>query len=513
MGNRASGVLLHVSALPSRYGIGGMGRSAYDLVDLIARTKQTYWQILPLNPTDPANGNSPYFSSSAFAGNPFLIDPEKVYNDGLVGEEDLENAEIPAKGYVDYDAVAVHKFALLDKAFLNFKKKGDFEAFQLFCDQNSSWLDDYALYTAIKEENHGKPWFAWKLKIKDREETALRELSKKLAVSVKKEKFMQYLFFKQWHELKSYANDKGIKIIGDLPIYVSYDSVDVWTHPYIFKLDESKLPTHVSGVPPDYFSATGQLWNNPVYKWDVLKENGYKWWIERFRETFRKFDLVRIDHFRGLVQFWEVPAGAENAIAGEWRDVPTYDFFDAVIKELKSFPVIAEDLGTITEDVKNAMSHYGFPGMKILMFAFGNDDPRKHPYLPHNYDKNCLVYTGTHDNNTVLGWIAKEATQEEVGRLQSYIGRYGFVENINWEMIRLAMMSVADTAIIQLQDIIGLGAGARMNQPSSAFGNWKWQLIWDQLEPWHIETLERMTKIYGRDRRDAPDPREADNGR
>ncbi|MEA3490008.1 MAG: 4-alpha-glucanotransferase [Candidatus Omnitrophota bacterium] len=497
MDKRGSGVLLHISSLASPYGIGDLGPEAYRFADFLAGTKQSCWQMLPLNPTDPANGNSPYFSCSAFAANPLLISFERLMDEGLLSPGDLEPVPEFKPGKVDYDAVTVYKIQVLDKAYENFSKKGADDGYESFCGEHSGWLEDYALFTALKTEYDGRAWSDWPGELRDRDPEALEAARKTFKDRIGKERFSQYVLFRQWFALKSYCNGKGISIIGDIPIYVSYDSADVWVDPRIFKLDENKKPFAVSGVPPDYFSATGQLWNNPVYRWDVLRESGYSWWIKRIAHTLKYFDIVRIDHFRGLVKYWEVPAGEETAVNGEWKEVPTYDFFDTLRGKLPDFPVIVEDLGVITPDVREAQRHYAFPGMKVLQFAFGKDDP-EHPYLPHNYEKNCVAYTGTHDNNTLMGWLAKESSPEEKRRFLRYLRREETDGDINWETIRIIMMSDADTVVFPAQDILGLGESARMNQPREMTGNWEWRLLPGQITPLHAEKLLALTETSGR---------------
>ncbi|MFH1877184.1 MAG: 4-alpha-glucanotransferase [Candidatus Omnitrophota bacterium] len=497
MDKRASGILLHITSLFSKYGIGDLGPGAFRFADFLDSAGQSFWQILPLNPVIPGSGYSPYFSSSAFAGNPLLISPEVLLEEKAVSGDGLGAAPDFPEGEVDYGTVSAYKMKVLDAAYDNFMKTGNKDEYEAFCSANSAWLDDFTLFCALKEASRGKVWSEWPEKLRDRDAKALKKAREKYSDCIGKEKFFQYLFNKQWFALKNYCNGRGIKIIGDLPIYVSYDSADVWVNPSIFKLDENRVPYAVSGVPPDYFSETGQLWNNPVYRWDVLKETGYRWWIERFKNTFSRFDMVRIDHFRGLVQYWEVPAGEETAVNGAWRDVPVHDFFDTLLKNIPGFPVIAEDLGIITPDVNEVKDHYGFPGMKVLLFAFGENNPA-HPYLPHNYGENCIVYTGTHDNNTLTGWIRNEAGEEDKKRLSRYLDKEIRLNEVNWDMIRLAMMSVARYAIFPVQDILGLGSGARMNQPSEPFGNWKWRLRAGQPGQEHLEKLRGLTETYGR---------------
>jgi len=498
MEKRASGILLHISSLPSRCGIGDLGQAAYDFADFLEESGQRYWQILPLNPTDGGSSDSPYSSPSTFAGNPLFISPELLEDDGLLDSSDTACHVKEEEDLIDYDAVRQHKLGMLAKAFKRFVKASELKDMGSFCLRNAFWLDDHALFTVLKAHHGGKSWIEWPEKYRDRDPEALECFRKANEEEILREKFFQFTFDEQWSRVKKYCNEKGIKIIGDLPIYVSYDSADVWSHPGIFKLDEKKRPYAVAGVPPDYFSSTGQLWGNPVYRWDVLKGSRYDWWLKRFSSTFRKYDIVRIDHFRGLVQYWEVPSTEPNAVKGSWQDVPTYDFFDRIKWDFPHFPVIAEDLGVITDDVKDAKRHYGLPGMKILMFAFGEDDP-SNPYLPHNYERNCIVYTGTHDNNTLQGWMKHEAPETDKARLFRYLGEEGDEgPGLNWKVIRIAMMSVADTVIVPVQDVLSLGSKARMNQPSKASGNWKWRLKPGQLKTSYAKKLKDIVMTYGR---------------
>lgn len=497
MKRRGSGILLHITSLPSPYGIGDLGPWAYRFVDSLSETKQSFWQILPLNPTSGAFGDSPYSSPSAFAGNPLLISPDLLVEDGFLSKSDVEgDSSFPDEG-VDYTAVTEYKYKLLTMAYENYKKRRKDPEFERFSNENSYWLDDYALFISLKEHFNGIVWSDWPEDIRNRNESAIIGWKEKLQDGILIRKFLQYMFFKQWFSLKTYCKGKNIGVIGDVPIYVSYDSSDVWTNPQIFKLDDNKRPTSVSGVPADYFSKTGQRWGNPIYRWDVLRESGYSWWIKRVEHNLKLFDIIRLDHFRGFVAYWEVPAGEETAINGRWIEVPVEDFFRTLFKRFPFLPVIAEDLGLITPDVREIMNRFEFPGMKLLMFAFGDDFPNG-AYLPYNYIKNCVVYTGTHDNNTVKGWFAGEARPEDRKRLFKYIGREVGEKDVHCEFIRLAMMSVANMAIIPMQDILGLGEEARMNLPATSHGNWQWRLLPNQVTPSLVKELREMTETYGR---------------
>ncbi|MCF6150527.1 MAG: 4-alpha-glucanotransferase [Candidatus Kuenenia sp.] len=498
MNKRRSGILLHITSLPSPYGIGDFGPFAYKFIDFLEETKQCLWQILPLNPTSTAYGNSPYSSCSAFAGNHILISPDILMEEGLLAEPDLEHYKHLPNDRADYTNVTVCKEGILQKAYQNFQQQenGKYE-FQLFCKKNAHWLDDYALFIALKEHFHGKVWSEWPAEIKYRKPDAIGKWNEKLKARTGKEKFIQHIFFKQWYKLKEYGNKKNIQIIGDIPIYVTYDSADVWSHPELFKLDKNEQPLFVAGVPPDYFSETGQRWGNPIYMWDFHKETGFLWWINRIEHNLKLFDIVRLDHFRGFVAYWEIPAQEETAINGAWVEVPVEDFFTTIFKHFPNLSLIAEDLGTITPDVKLVMQTFQFPGMKLLLFAFG-DDIAKNPYVPHNYVKNCVVYTGTHDNNTIKGWFKNEANEETRKKLFKYLGREVSESNVYQALIRLAMMSIADTVIIPMQDILGLGEEARMNLPATTENNWAWRLLPEQLTPFVTNELREITEIYGR---------------
>jgi 4-alpha-glucanotransferase len=497
MKRRGSGILLHLTSLPSPFGIGDMGPWAYRFADFLSEAKQSFWQILPLNPTDADHGNSPYHSISAFACNVWLISPELLVQDGLLAESDLESSPDFPQDRLDYRAVYAYKKALFVRAYQRFQTERDSHDYERFCLENAYWLDDFALFLALKSRFNGQVWVEWPEGIRDRKPEALESLKKELMEKLEKEKFLQYIFFKQWIALKEYCNQRGIQIFGDMPIYVDYDSADLWKHPELFKLDQQKKPYVVAGVPPDYFSETGQLWGNPIYRWDMMKKNGYDWWIGRIRHNLELFDLVRIDHFRGIVAYWEVPAAENTAINGRWIEAPAMDFFNHVAKKFPYLPIIAEDLGIITPDVREVMQHFDLPGMKLLLFAFGEDLPTN-PYIPHNIPKNCVAYTGTHDNNTARGWFEKEATSEDKKRLFRYLGRKVAAEELHWELIRLVMMSAADMAILPMQDLLGLGEEARMNRPATREGNWLWRLEADQLTPSLSTKLREMTQIYGR---------------
>jgi len=497
MKRRASGILLHPTSLPSPFGVGDMGPGAFRFVNFLAEAKQSLWQILPLNPTDPEHYSSPYHSTSAFACNPLLISPELLVRDGLLKKRDLESIPDFPLERVDYRAVGAYKKELLKGAFERFKGKRPSHEYERFCSEHSPWLEDFALFTALKSHFNGKVWSQWPQDIRDRQPEALESARKGLQEKVEVERFLQYILFNQWSTLKNYCNGKGIQIIGDIPIYVEHDSADVWIHPKFFKLDDEKRPYVVAGVPPDYFSETGQLWGNPVYRWDVLKKEGYSWWVGRIEHNLRLCDVLRIDHFRGLVAYWEVPATEQTAINGKWVEAPAMDFFNHLTRTFPFLPIIAEDLGLITPDVREIMHHFELPGMKVLLFAFGGDLPTN-PYVPHNLVKNCVAYTGTHDNNTVRGWFEGGEAPEDKKRLLRYLGRDVIREEIHWELMRLVMMSVANMAIFPMQDILGLGEEARMNRPATLEGNWEWRMLPGVLTPDLATKLRKMTEMYGR---------------
>ncbi|MBD3419785.1 MAG: 4-alpha-glucanotransferase [Chitinivibrionales bacterium] len=496
--DRGSGILLHISSLPSEFGIGDLGRNAFAFADRLVEAGQKFWQVLPLNPTNHGMGNSPYFSSCVSAGNPLLVDLHELAAQDLLNKNHLARAEMPSAEHIDFAGVYAKKMPLLPIAAAALSRHPVLmDEFARFCTEQKSWLEDFALFAALKGAFGDVAWNKWPDGLKFRKADALLSATEEFKEEIELAKRLQFLFFRQWFAFRNYCNQKGIRIIGDIPIYVSYDSVDVWANRQIFKLDEDLLPYAVSGVPPDYFSETGQLWNTPVYNWDALEKDRYAWWVRRMEGVFARFDIVRIDHFRGLVQYWEVPAGEDTAMNGAWKEVPTYDFFDVMIEKFPGFPIIAEDLGMITDDVNEAIAHYQFPGMKVLIFAFGEDNPQ-HPYLPHNFERNAIVYTGTHDNTTFKAWFEDESTDEDRERLFAYIGMTLDTADACWEAIRLAHASVADVSILPVQDLLVLGAEARMNQPAVAHGNWKWQLLPEQFDKIPFDKLRAFTEIYGR---------------
>jgi len=497
MQHRGSGVLCHITALPSPYGIGDLGPGAYAFVDFLAGSRQKHWQILPLNPTDFASDNSPYHSRSAFAFNFLLISPDLLIEDGLLFRSDVE----PISGFpqerVDFTKAIPFKKKIVSLAYERFKKRTDKKEFESFCADQTLWLDDYALFVVLKSRFKGIPWNKWPSEIRDRRPEALKGAQTRFQDEVQRELFSQYVVWSQWQRLKSYCNRQGIQVTGDMPIYVVHDSVGPWTHPGLFQLDENRAPSVMAGVPPDYFSETGQLWGNPLYRWERMRETKFDWWVNRVAHNLKLFDWVRIDHFRGFVGYWEIPAKEKTAIKGRWVKAPAVDFFSTLKQRFCTLPIIAEDLGTITPDVKEIMNLFAIPGMKVLLFAFGDDNP-DHPYLPHTYEKNCLVYTGTHDNNTVRGWFLKEAGPDERRRVFDYIGRRVTEDDIHWEFIRLGAMSAANTFIAPIQDVLGLGEEARMNRPATKKGNWRWRLLPHQLTPDLANKFSEITEASGR---------------
>ncbi len=489
---RSSGILLHISSLPSKYGIGDLGPDAYKFVDFLKTARQTYWQILPLNPTNGIFSHSSYSSNSAFACNPLFISPELLLEEEWLSKKDLPEKLENSKQFVDYEMAVAFKEKILDIAFKKFQSdKPAHKGFDQFCKQNQFWLNDYALFLALKKHFQNLPWTDWPSMVKKRDQKTLDDLAYRYGEEIEKAKFVQYVFHKQWTDLKAYCHKSGIKILGDLPIYVNDDSVDVWMHPEFFKLNADMKPEVVAGVPPDYFSATGQRWGNPVYRWERLQQTGYQWWLERLRRNFSLFDVVRIDHFRGLIAFWEIPSQEPTAVNGHWENVPWDDFFSTIKKQFKPLPIIAEDLGIITPDVVEAMKKFGFPGMKVLLFAFDSDSTN--PYLPNNYQEDCVVYTGTHDNNTARGWFEHEGSHDSKERFFQYVGRHVSADEAAWEMVRLAMTSAANLSIVPIQDVLGLGQDARMNTPATTHGNWRWRLIPNAVSSEVATNLAKLT--------------------
>lgn len=489
---RKSGILLPVSSLPSEYGIGAFSKEAYEFVDFLESAGQGFWQILPLGPT--GYGDSPYQSFSTFAGNPYYIALEELVEKGWLKKEECEECDFGGdNGYVDYEKIYLSRFRILRKAYerSGIEKEEDFRRFQ---EENRFWLEDYGLYMAVKNSFGARSWTEWEEDIRVRKPEAVEAYKEKYKEEIEFYQFQQYLFAKQWLALKAYANKKGIQIIGDIPIYVALDSADTWAAPELFQLDEECRPIGVAGCPPDAFSATGQLWGNPLYRWEYHKETGYEWWMRRIAYCYRLYDVVRIDHFRGFDEYYFIPYGDDTAEFGHWEKGPGYDIFKTMKEKVGKKPVIAEDLGYLTPSVLKLVKKTGYPGMKVLQFAF--DDSEDSDYLPHKYNGNAVVYTGTHDNDTTVGWYGTLNRRD-----RAFAKRYLNIRStkeIHWEFIRAALSSVADTAVIPMQDYLGLGAEARINIPSTLGDNWKWRLKKGQLDEGLAKRIREMTKLYGR---------------
>lgn len=491
---RASGLLLHPTSLPSPFGIGDLGQAAYQFIDFLQESAQQLWQVLPLGPT--GYGNSPYMCYSAMAGNPLLISLEILRDQGFLTNADLENLpEFPAD--IDFELVTQTKLPLLRRACSNFLSQGSAsqQQFEEFCQRKAQWLDNYAFFMALKQAHNGAAWNTWEPEIAWRHPPAMQQWRQQLEAEIFLHKFLQFEFFRQWSQLKHYANQRGIQIIGDIPIYVAHDSADVWAHPADFELDKATgEAAWMAGVPPDYFSETGQLWGNPIYNWNRMKQHRFPWWLQRFRAMLDYVDLIRVDHFRGFQAYWQVKQGETTALHGEWVEAPGEALFEVILQELGMLPILAEDLGVITPEVEALRDKFEFPGMKILHFAFGSGPGN--PYLPFNYSRNYLVYTGTHDNDTTVGWFnqlppqVKESVVEYLGCLSS--------AGVHWDLIRLALSSIANQAIIPLQDVLGLGTEARMNYPSKPTGNWEWRYLAGALTYEVRDRLKNLTQLYGR---------------
>ena len=488
---RASGILFPISSLPGQYGIGGFSKEAYAFADWLKSCGQKYWQILPLGPT--GYGDSPYQSLSTFAGNPYFISIDELVEQGLLTFEERDSQIRDNMGKVDYGDLFTNRIPALRKAYDRFVKDKDFNE---FCENNAQWLDDYAIYRAIKDKSDGKAWYDWNREYKFRDENAINEFRWNNSDDIDFYRFCEFEFDRQWKRLKEYVNSLGIKIIGDLPIYVSPDSADAWSEPELLKFDSDLKPEFIAGCPPDYFSPTGQLWGNPVYDWDYHKQTGYKWWIRRIKRCLELYDVLRLDHFRGFASYYEIPFGSETAINGEWVKGPGISIFNELKKQLGDIPVIAEDLGLLTDDVFELLDEVGYPGMKVLEFAFGSGYDNL--YLPYNFDKNCVVYTGTHDNAPLVGWL-ENIDEGSRCHICDYIGRYNLDDKkIANEIIRLAMSSAADTCIIPMQDWLLLGNEQRINTPSTTGENWRWRMIGGSNNKKLSQRISFFTKIYAR---------------
>ncbi|MBQ6695948.1 MAG: 4-alpha-glucanotransferase [Lachnospiraceae bacterium] len=492
---RKSGILLPISSIPSEFGIGTFSKQAYEFVDFLVASGQKLWQILPLGPT--GYGDSPYQSFSTFAGNPYFIDLEEFIQAGYINRRDCEKLNFGTHPeYVDYGQMYISRYLVLEKAYDSALADGleEKEEYQQFMQENKHWLKDYALYMAVKGAFYNACWVDWEEDIRMRKPEAVKAYTEEYSYEIGFYYFQQYYFAKQWKQLKKYANDKGIEIVGDIPIYVAFDSADTWANPQLFQLDEENMPIGVAGCPPDAFSETGQLWGNPLYDWEYHKETKYAWWMKRIAHCYEMYDIVRIDHFRGFDEYWFVPYGDETAENGEWCPGPGIELFQTLKRKLGEVRVIAEDLGLLTDSVLELLAATGYPGMKVLQFAFGGD--AENAYLPHNHVKNCIVYTGTHDNETTLGWY-----ENLEGEIKEHVDTYlGLNEKseVNWAFIRTALSSVADTVVIPMQDYLGLGNEARINMPSSLGKNWEWRMRSDACTKELAKKIYQLTKIYGR---------------
>lgn len=503
---RASGVLLHITSLPGPYGIGDFGQAAYDFVDWLVSAQQGLWQVLPLVP--PGYGESPYQGYSAFAGNPYLVSLETLAAEGWLSKGTLTASATKESSRADFEVPLALRRRALEEAFATFEKKAtNTEQAKLvtFHETNSWWLDDYALFIALKEAHGGVTWTEWPAALVHREGKAVNAVKKKLAKEIRFQIFVQYQFFRQWQVLKSYANDRGIRIIGDIPIFVAHDSADVWANQKLFHLDRDGRSTVIAGVPPDYFSSTGQRWGNPLYRWDVMQQTDYSWWMWRLARAGRLFDYVRLDHFRGFEAYWEIPAESPDAVKGKWIKGPGEDFFKVVQERLGGLQLIAEDLGLITPEVQQLRDQFHLPGMRVFQFGFG-DDASTTFHQPHNFIRDCIVYSGTHDNDTTVGWFNSQAgegstrTAADIERERNYVLRYlgGKADEIHWQVIRQMTASVARFSVVPMQDVLGLGSESRMNLPGSSVGNWQWRMTKDQLKKRDAERLNVMAQTYER---------------
>lgn len=489
---RSSGILMHISSLPSRYGIGTMGKEARKFVDFLVKSGQTYWQVLPICPT--SYGDSPYQSFSAFAGNPYFIDLDYLVKEKLLTKKECVSYDWGKKAQeVDYGLLYQNRYDLFRKAYRRFMKHTP-EDYGEFCRKQADWLSDYALFMALKDKNGGVEWSKWDHDLKHRVPKAMEAARNELAEEIRFYEMLQYLFFKQWFALKEYANEQGIRIIGDTPIYVAGDSADVWANPTLFYLDENLTPIDVSGCPPDAFSDDGQLWGNPLFRWEEMKKDGYAWWVRRVAQMAKLFDVVRIDHFRGFDSYYAIPYGDATARNGQWRTGPGMDLFHKIEEKLGKVDIIVEDLGFLTDSVRKLLSDSGFPGMKLIQFAF--DSREDGDYLPHNYKNHCVVYTGTHDNDTIMGWM-KTAPKDSVKFAKEYL-RLTKEEGYNWGMMKGAWSSVGDLAIVTMQDILGLGSEGRMNTPSTLGNNWKWRMKKDAIDDKLAGKVRSNMQLYGR---------------
>lgn len=493
---RSAGILLHPTSLPGKFGIGDLGPDAYKFIEFLDSAGQTLWQVCPLGPT--GYGDSPYQCFSAFAGNPLLISPEILKLKGLLKTEDLHEPPNNNPVQVDFGTIIPYKFNLLKTAFRNFEKKAESEKVQFdkFCKKHSFWLEDFSLFMAVKNHFGGALWTSWDSEIALRKKSALKIWREKLSDEIRFQKFIQFEFFNQWLELRKFANSKNIKIIGDLPIFIAYDSADLWANKELFTVDETGKLIWVAGVPPDYFSPTGQLWGNPLYNWDEMEKDDFNWWVHRIRSLLELVDIIRIDHFRGFEAYWQIPGDAPTAETGKWVKAPGKKFFSSILRQLGDIPILAEDLGVITKQVEELRDKFDFPGMKILQFAFGTGMEKK--FLPHNFVKNCVVYTGSHDNDTTRGYFekAKHQNNDIYSFTRNYLNYWG--EDLVLQLIRLGYSSVANLVIIPMQDVLNLGSEARMNFPGRLGGNWSWRFTWNQVSENLASLYKSMTILYER---------------
>ncbi|MCF7974585.1 MAG: 4-alpha-glucanotransferase [Phycisphaerae bacterium] len=495
---RSSGVLLHISSLPSAFGIGDLGPQAYQFVDFLKQADQTYWQMLPLNCTTAQAGYSPYNCYSAFAGNPLLISPDQLYAKGLLDKQDVRGLPSFPAYKVSFARVETLKNRLLNRAFERFFGQGIPDAYQDFVTRHKEWLDDFVLFTALKHRiGARRMWTEWPKPLRDRDKNVLKEIRKELGLELERYRFLQYMFWRQFTELRDYCREQDILLVGDVPLYVAQDSADVWAHHKLFKLNADKRPKFKAGVPPDYFSKTGQLWGNPVYNWDAMAKQGYAWFVDRIAHNMSLFDTVRIDHFRGFAAYWEIPGSHKTAMHGQWQPGPGQAFFETLFEKLPFVQIFAEDLGHITADVRELMREFDFAGMKVLHFGF-DGKPSQNSHCPHNHEENYIVYTGTHDNNTSRGWFEHNATEHQKTRLCEYLGYKVTSRTVAWQLIRLAMTSVAKVAMTPMQDILNLGQEARMNFPSKARGNWQWRMGPKDMASKHAARLKALTELTGR---------------
>jgi 4-alpha-glucanotransferase len=498
---RSCGILLHITSLPSPNGIGDLGPEAYKFADQLEAAGQQFWQILPLNPTEIGMGNSPYSRHSAFAGNPLLLSPDLLLKDGLLTKKDLKHTYKFSDSRVTYEAATAFKKELWQKVYTNYKSirpTGLTQEFEAFQEEHHFWLQDYSYFVVFQRHHEQKPWIEWDEDIKRRKKGALKQLETVLADEIEKEQFLQFLFFRQWQNLVAYCAQKNIRLIGDMPFYVSFDSADVWTNPSYFKLDKQEKPIAVSGVPPDFFSETGQLWGTPVYNWEALAKHGFDWWIRRIDHNLKLFGLLRLDHFRAFSAYWEVPATEKTAVNGKWVKSPGDELLTIIRQHQRDMPIIAEDLGEIDQPVRDLIKDFNLPGMLVLLFAFEvSEHAFDSSFLPHNHTPNSIVYTGTHDNITVRAWY-----QHAVAASRKMLSNYTFqqitTDNVHEVMIRLAYASVSQLAIVPMQDVLGLGTEATMNKPSTASGNWEWRLRKNQFSAKHIKWLKGLAELYGR---------------